>query len=304
MPRNGYIKVDEVPDSLNPKLFVVKEDISQFECPLCLEVFNDPKQCKRGHVFCRECIVEALKKCENCPICSEPLTEATMSSCLFVKQQIASRQVYCFTRLDELEATGEDKEEKNGAKKEGRKKAKIADVCTWTGKLEDAEKHFHACPYAGVLCKYAPECNLADYRKDIHEHEKNCCYRTVPCKWCGVELKPNGPLAQHQALCDKQEVPCSNWGYGCRLKVPKDELKLHETTCGWFRVPCPLAGDDSPLFISIYYYPYCTLVTSLFILYHLILCISQLLRDALLGFAAKTLTRIWQRQHSSTTSCS
>ena len=249
----------EFPETLNPRLFVEK-DVSKFECPLCFEVLTNPTQCRKGHVYCRECIVTALGRSEKCPTCDDPLTVATVIDCLFAKQQIADLQVYCFTRLDELEAGKEPETNSNSGSSNGgiKKMARRlkAEACTWIGKLEDAEKHFHECPYAGVLCKFAPECDLADLRKDIHEHEKNCYYRTCPCKWCGEQLTHrNGAIAHHEFVCNKRETACSNWADGCRVKVPKDELMLHESTCEWSRVPCPLAGDDDDPFLLYIYFP-------------------------------------------------
>lgn len=123
-----------IPERLTSSLFTNKDGMGSFDCGICLETLNDPVQCKRGHAFCRECIVEALTKCEECPSCREKLTEDTLSDCLFAKQQIASRQVYCFTCVDGgkvLEKKSSSSSSSGGAKK----RVKI-DACTWTGKLE------------------------------------------------------------------------------------------------------------------------------------------------------------------------
>ena len=123
-----------IPEKLTSSLFTNKDGMAgSFDCGICLETLNDPVQCKRGHVFCRECIVEALTKCEECPSCREKLTEATLGDCLFAKQQIASREVYCFTCVD----GGKELEKKSSSSSSGgaKKRVKI-DKCTWKGKLE------------------------------------------------------------------------------------------------------------------------------------------------------------------------
>merc|ERR1712146_257474 len=51
------------------------ENVSDtLKCPVCTEVFDDPVFCGGRpcqHVFCHECIVQALERSEQCPVCRE-----------------------------------------------------------------------------------------------------------------------------------------------------------------------------------------------------------------------------------------
>ena len=174
----------KIPDTLTSKMFTNKDEIVGFECLICLEILNDPVQCKRGHVFCRECILAALKKCEECPSCRDSLTEATLSECLFAKQQITSRQIYCFTCVDGGKEP-EKKSSSSGSSGGGAKKRAKIDACTWTGKLEvnrsfsniPFSSHVHRTTYSFfVIFHLTWNRMLNDILTSVHTLE--CCANT------------------------------------------------------------------------------------------------------------------------------
>ena len=94
--------MERLPSSFSSTLLV--NETSGFDCPLCFHVFIDPVQCKDGHIFCRGCLLLALNRKPECPMCKTNLTPTTIGANLYVKNAIQESEVYCFTRLEELEA--------------------------------------------------------------------------------------------------------------------------------------------------------------------------------------------------------
>lgn len=44
-------------------------DISDFECPLCFQVYLQPVTTPCGHVFCKQCLFRAFQHSSSCPLC-------------------------------------------------------------------------------------------------------------------------------------------------------------------------------------------------------------------------------------------
>ena len=119
------------------------------------------------------------------------------------------------------------------------KKAKV-DACDWVGPLKDAEKHFRVCPYAGVRCPHKG-CGALVARRDLDDHEESCNYRPQLCKWAGCgKTFVGATLAVHEDKCDKREVVCPN--DGCAQRVAFDVLEFHRHKCRFETVACPFAG--------------------------------------------------------------
>lgn len=68
----------------NETLKIQKERF--LSCPIHLETLEDPVQGPCGHVFCRKCIVECLKRKELCPLCQIPIKPSQLYSTLVIKQ--------------------------------------------------------------------------------------------------------------------------------------------------------------------------------------------------------------------------
>lgn len=68
------------------EMFVHPDQISRaLLCSICHELPMEPKQCKSGHVFCRDCIVRWLQQEEVCPMDRSQLRTEELSDCLVVK---------------------------------------------------------------------------------------------------------------------------------------------------------------------------------------------------------------------------
>ena len=253
------------PDVLSSSLFVDSSLIASLECIICTNVLNDPVQCRNGHGFCRTCLEESMKTKKQCPTCSVALTPTTISSSLIVKNLIENAHVYCFTRLQALEAADISTNSNNAAsdvddygidEATGKKRTSISssssssggvaaakkikiDHCTWTGKLLDAKQHFNECMYAGATCKF-DGCDCIVMRKDMAEHEASCPRCIQLCTWC-LELFPVIELASHRTRCNKRKVTCIN--VGCGAVIPFDVQAQHvEYECPFETIPCPFSS--------------------------------------------------------------
>ena len=190
------------------------------------------------------------------------LTPSTISASPFVKNVIDGSEVYCFTRLEELEGStsksGMDGNEPAGAfglTGDKRKTTNIniagvaaakkmkSDHCTWTGKLMDAAQHFNECMYAGATCRF-DGCDFVVVRKDMAEHEASCSRRTQPCKWCQMQLLVGGRrgFVDHESICEKREVKCTHAHRGCKAVMPFNKRTLHVANdCMYETVACPFS---------------------------------------------------------------
>ena len=208
-----------------------------------------------SHIFCRAC----LETKQTCPTCNVVLTPSTISASPFVKHVIDGSEVYCFTRLEELEGSASndglgpvavfsltnDKRKTTNVSIPGAaaaKKMKI-DHCTWTGKLMDAKQHFDECMYAGATCRF-DGCDFVVVRKDMAEHEAICPQRTQPCKWCQMEMLVDGRrgFVDHQTICHKREVKCKHAHRGCKALMSFEKRDQHVANdCLYETIACPFS---------------------------------------------------------------
>ncbi len=68
------------------EMFVHPDQISRaLLCSICHELPMEPKQCRSGHIFCRECILRWLQQEQVCPMDRSQLRTEELSDCLVVK---------------------------------------------------------------------------------------------------------------------------------------------------------------------------------------------------------------------------
>ena len=236
-----------------------------WNCPICLDIFEDPVETPCCHnLFCERCIEPVLK----CPFCKKLLVRCIPN--IPIKRLIQELSVKC--RHPQC-----NKVIKKGYQKKHELNCKNALVpCThsqYCAKIlrKDLKDHLDSkCEYRPVRCnlncgermafkdlpvhlsEYCPngevlciqECGVKLMRKDIKEHTQHVCpYSQVYCPLvdyfgtiCGT-LCIRRDLKEHQLTCNFREVRCSN--IGCKERIMYQYLQDHEEMCKYKIINCP-----------------------------------------------------------------
>ena len=117
--------------------------------------------------------------------------------------------------------------------------------CRWTGTIGTLDNHIATCQFAVVPCpnkceddKGAGELHLM--RKDLDDHLKTKCpKRAYECYYCGEKGTYASITEDHDKVCNKKIVPCSNKGIGCPLSMERGKTKQHvRSVCDYTEVAC------------------------------------------------------------------
>jgi hypothetical protein len=182
-------------------------------CGICQEILNDPHQCQNGHMFCKTCLLAALKYKSKCPICKTSLDKNYLCKNQYVHNFIQTRRVVCKCKSEEL------------SKDLG---------CVWTGNLSERELRdcdFLYCPCPTVGCN---ETRISLNELDKHVTSK-CLKRMKMCPFCKTHHRFD-LLGIHKAQCDSRPVLCL-----CGMDVMFNMMVLHQnSTCCDVMVDCPI----------------------------------------------------------------
>jgi hypothetical protein len=197
----------------NKSMFV--SDVSDLSCGICLDVYNNPYQCKTGHMYCKSCFVSFLKSStgDRCPTCRVEIGVHDLSANLYVKNVIDDLIVTCKCLEDD------------DTKHMG---------CDWTGKL--SERSSRQCPVLFGDCD-SPGCKVVGYHLTrLKAHKKKCMYRISECVLCGKNM-PHSDIKQHKRICESRIVICSD----CGIEMTNRDLCVHhgEYLCEMIPFRCP-----------------------------------------------------------------
>jgi len=190
-----------------PSLSAVRDFL---ECPLCLQMYNNPHKVQCGHRFCEVCLYNMTRNEERvCPLDGKRITpeNAVIDSDLQAKMQ---------------SVIAECPQMKKG--------------CEWKGHVNDVHAHKMTCPFTDVNCPKG--CGKVLLRMEIASHvKKNCISTFARCKNCYVEMSPE-QLQVHECPCEKYQCPA-----GCGQKdMTLEELKRHRHPsngqCIYMKVNC------------------------------------------------------------------
>lgn len=254
-------------ESYDEKLFV-RPQSDHLKCPICLIIMKDPVLCPTESCsFCRHCVSDHLNRDETCPNCRNPLTKQQLRPNRLICSLIGDAEVFCFSRdaSQKVEIKpakvcvfGSQKD-KTRAKKTG----ELSEVCDWSGKLQEAQRHYDQCPFAKIDCPHIG-CDDIILRKSLPEHTENCLHRQIICTFCKQRKKidsieahlldcperpvpcPNGCLnmkgdivcvspssiPSHRGVCPMELIDCKFVGVGCEIKLLRKDMPLHENDAG------------------------------------------------------------------------
>lgn len=227
--------------SYDKKLFI-QPPSDQFECPICLNIMEDPVQCPEGHTFCRHCISRYLDgdatlpihhNTFTCPTCRGLLTKKTLVPNRLICSLIEDLEVRCFSYQPEEENSIELTHENEG---------NVVESCEWSGKLRDVETHYSECQFANTTCPH-DDCDEILVKKDLPEHLMNCLHRSISCEFCGL-IATIDLIHSHSSECPKRPEPCPNGCFAANgdiLCICHDQIGPHCTICIMEEVGCTFA---------------------------------------------------------------
>jgi len=97
--------------------------------------------------------------------------------------------------------------------------------CDWTGPFKNYAKHEEECAFKTLPCKY---CKIQVKVTEMENHYQECPEFPLVCDVCGKEGIPRKDMARHQdpasKECVKPTYPCE---YGCGETLETDRLLIH-----------------------------------------------------------------------------
>lgn len=123
-------------DGISIDLFINKAEIIDFMCGICFNVCVNPHSCHNGHMYCLNCISQAIERRNECPHCRCTIADnKDLACCLVIKNILSNSLVKCGNEL-----------------------------CDWSGPLHLRDQHITLkCGNESITCPlYEHECCSAD----------------------------------------------------------------------------------------------------------------------------------------------
>ncbi|MCJ1236557.1 hypothetical protein MMC14_004538 [Varicellaria rhodocarpa] len=208
------------------------EYIEEFDhnllCAICHSAFVVPVKLDCEHVFCQECINQALSHSENCPTCRKRITGRPMGVAVpkLIDRILDGLIVKC-----PLEGCAD-------TVARGAIQAHVDQYCDYTevkcpwdrcalkARRKDARKTW--CTHTMLLCR---DCREDIMERDLEDHrEKSCKSRQAVCSHCNSEVLYQD-LQTHISQCPDASLSCEAAPYGCDFKGKREILNEHLLTC-------------------------------------------------------------------------
>lgn len=195
---------------------------SDYICSICLEVLNDPYQCKNGHLNCKDCWNDLILKSSSlagCTLCRTTVFNMSdLSKCLIVNKQIALLHVKCECQWN------------INASKSG---------CVWTGTI--AERDERVCEFLFTECVHNG-CFQKVKIESLKYHVANCPKRPKRCVDCNMVFPTEDfKEGRHTEVCvsPTRLVSCI-----CGVFIKDLDLAVHKSVeCPMTLIQCPIFRD-------------------------------------------------------------
>ena len=213
--------------------FACKPDAVLF-CAVCLELASQPKQCEHcGKLFCTKCIEKSGRKpCPNCRTYNPRYFDDTKSKLCSLVLLYCHEIIWSILgkrEIDELQVRCTNTER----------------GCQWIGTLGTLVYHEAFCYFNPVPCpnKCGEDEGAGEFlliRKHLDDHVKTKCpKRAYECPHCGEKGTFASITEDHDQVCEKKIVACSNKGSGCSLSMERGKTKEHVSSdCEYTEVAC------------------------------------------------------------------
>lgn len=202
----------------NQKKYDIKEFSNQcranlvnYLCYICTGVYDNPVIDNCAHLYCKDCITEALKQNKNiCPISG--LIVDTLTEVKTVSSYLSDQIIHC-------------KNQKLG--------------CSFQCKLRNLEEHLKDyCDFSITTCPNRG-CKEQFTRGELKTHLSFCPKRLETCEYCLEEIANYEITNHYYSICKKYKIPCDN---DCGSLVERGEMELHKLTyCPFESVSCVYA---------------------------------------------------------------
>ncbi len=202
----------------------------ELKCGLCKKVAREPNltSCCGEH-FCKLCIEQNVQDKRPCPSCDT-------SQFSFINDKRDLKKILALKVRCAMKDRG----------------------CDWTDTLEQLDAHLDAnsdnCQYIDVNCPneceqpvqkrhlpthlakqctkrdfFCQYCNFkATYEVVCNVHWPQCPFYPIPCpNGCEIMALERGDLDAHLMLCSLEEVECEFNHAGCKVKLVREEMKIH-----------------------------------------------------------------------------
>ena len=193
--------------SISQEIFVNKEEMQDFICPLCNGILYEPIQDSCQHVFCLSCYNKCKENNINCPISNKPFINEKSTQLSLISNVINKMNVYCVNK------------NKN---------------CNWIGKFLQLKSHLlKDCQKEIIICIYEG-CNQNMKREDLQSHIKICDWRTEECLQCHKFIA-HLLKQEHDDICPKKIIKCEQ----CNMAIMRELLENHKKdTCECTFINC------------------------------------------------------------------
>ena len=183
--------------------------ILEYVCPLCKGVLLDPRQDKKGHVFCKRCIDKHILNSSKCPLDNHELTKDKLDSILFIINILDKQTVFCKNRVRD---------------------------CEWKGNLKLLDSHLENQCIKQFLCCPNDGCQIKVIREFLNTHLECCNYRLVNCNYCFKDTCLQR-LNIHYNDCAKYPLDCIQQ---CEKMIQRCEMDYHiKNQCENTLLNCP-----------------------------------------------------------------
>ena len=200
------------------------ENVDNYLCAICREVYRLPVSINCGHTFCYMCLNRSELNFKNqCPQCRTIIIQSVPSYDLRMKiNGFHMRCLYTeygctFTdacsRIEEHEVSCEYKHTE-------------CNKCEQFYLSSKEDEHLtNLCPFRPVECK---KCRYNIPFEETKEHENICIMADVTCELCS-EVTKRFLLDSHQLdRCPKYTIHCTYHTYGCDFTCNREDMKEHE----------------------------------------------------------------------------